>query len=148
MTRRPPLRRFTDTIVRLRPRSVGYNEFGEWTEDSFARAALPASVQPLLAQDREEEGGAIFSARLVVFVPVGLRRAVGATDVLTWGGSVLLWGGDPLSWSGQSGVESDNELPLQTSPTDKIDFAGNQYVVVSARTWPESHCRAELLAES
>ena len=148
MTRRPHLRRFTDTIIRLRPRILGYSEYGEWSESGVDRDALPASVQPLLSQDRDGEGGAMASERLIVFVPVGLRRAAGVSEALTWNGSILEWGGEPLTWSGQAGVEDDNELPLKTTPADKVTFAGNNYVVVSARTWANSHCRAEILSET
>ena len=147
MSRRPHLRRFTDTIVRLRPRIIGFNEFGEWTEAGIDRDALPASVQPLLEQNRDGEGGVLFSERLIVFVPVGLRRAAAVSESLTWAGSILLWGGEPLQWSGTAGVEADNEIPLQTSPADQVTFAGRNFTVASARTWPSSHCRAELLAE-
>ena len=77
--------------------------------------------------------------------PVGLKRAAGVSESLTWAGSILLWGGEPLQWTGTAGVEADNELPL--TPTDRVEFAGVTYVVASARTWPNSHCRAELLAE-
>ena len=148
MTRRPHLRRFTDTIVRLRPRVIGFNDYGEWDESGVDRDALPASVQPLLTEDRDEEGGPIRSQKMIVFVPVGLRRAAGVSESLTWAGSILEWGGEPLSWSGTAGVEDDNELPLLTTPADKVIFAGDTFIVVSARTWPGSHCRAEILAES
>ena len=146
MTRRPQLRRFTDTIVRFRARIIGFNAFGEWTEGGIDRDALPASVQPVGTQDRDEEGGVILAERNTVYVPVGLRRAAGVSESLTWAGSVLLWGGEPLQWSGQAGVEADNELPL--TPADKVEFAGTVYVVTSARTWPGSHCLAEILAEA
>ena len=55
MTRRPRLRRFSDTIVLLRPRIIGFNEFGEWDEEGIDRDTLPASVQPLFTEDRDEE---------------------------------------------------------------------------------------------
>ena len=148
MTRRPHLRRFTDTIIRLRPRVVGFDEYGEWEESGIDRDALPASVQPVGTEDRDGEGGPIRSQKMIVFVPVGLRRAAGVSEALTWAGSTLLWGGAPLTWSGQAGVEEDNELPLQTSPADNVVFAGDTYVVVGARTWPGSHCRTEILFEN
>ena len=74
MTRRPHLRRFTDTIVRFRARIIGFDQYGEWVESGIDRDALPASVQPVGTLDRDEEGGAIFAERNTVFVPVGVKR--------------------------------------------------------------------------
>ena len=116
------MRRFTDTVVRLRPRVVGFDQYGEWQESGIDRDALPASVQPVGTEDRDGEGRPIRSQKMIVFVPGGLRRAAGVSEALTWAGSTLLWGGTPLTWSGQAGVEEDNELPLQTSPADPHHF--------------------------
>ena len=62
-------RRFPDRIVRLRKLEGKYNSVGEWTPGPDSEEPMRASVQPIALADRDTEGGAGLTERIVVYVP-------------------------------------------------------------------------------
>lgn len=63
------LRRFPETITRLRTASAGRNSAGEYIEGAIVEAELRASVQPIALTDTDIVGGVSLVERFKVYVP-------------------------------------------------------------------------------
>ena len=150
--RRPAIRRFPDNIVRRRQGPATENFYGERVPGAIVETALPASIQPVKLEDIDTEGGAMLSARLMVYVPTGVQRAAGIGDILTWNGRQLLWGGEPLEWGGISGLTAGDENPLvaafDDTGADEVQIGADVFVVEESVLWSGSHCRATLLRQT
>ena len=152
MPRRLALRRFPHEVIRRRQQPGARNQYGEHVEGGIVTAILPASIQPLVLEDKNTVAGVALLSRLAVFCPVGIERTIGDGDVLTWGGDVLEWNGDPLQWGGFSGYQASSDSPLQAAFDDRgadaVEIAGAIFVVEESQLWRGSHCRAILLRET
>ena len=157
--RRPALRRFPSVIVRLRQAPSGPNRYGEIEPGPITRTELPALVQPIKLDDDDQEGGVAVLRRTRVWVPFGVELASTADatlswhgDALLWGGDALLWGGAALGWGSVTGYRAGDANPLGAGfddrGADRVEIAGDVYVVVESQNWVGSHCRADLLRET
>ena len=97
------LRRFPETIMRLRTASAGRNSAGEYIEGAIVEAELRASVQPIALTDADVTGGVSLVERFKVYVPEpGALRAAFDDSIA----DRVLWDGETYtvvesrSWAG------------------------------------------------
>ena len=150
--RRLPLRRFPHEVIRRRQGPGSRNQYGEFVPGPITTAILPALIQPLKLEDSDFVGGAQLVERMKVFVPVGVQRVVGSSDVPEWDGDAPEWNGAPLQWGGLSGYLAGAANPLVAAFDDRgadtVELAGDIFVVEESQLWRDSHTRAVLLRET
>ena len=63
------VRRFPDTIRRLRASASSQDDYGRYVPPTVTEATFPASVQPIALEDVNFQGGAQLRDRMVCYVP-------------------------------------------------------------------------------
>ena len=146
-----PSRLFKHSITRRRQLPGMRNEYGEFIEGAIEETVLQGSLQPLSAEDKEVEGGAMVSDKLVVYaLNVEPGRATLA-DEITWNGMAIRWGDDTLLWEGPATMVVPG--PVLASgffaelEADRVLIGSEEYEVVEVKNWPGQYCRAVILRE-
>ena len=130
-----------------------FNRAGEFEPGAVVQAILPARVQPIRLEDLDLPEGSRFLERLAVYVPTGIERIVGSSEILMWAGDDLTLNGEPLTLgSGFTGYVDGDQNPLASAfedrGADEVEFAGAVFVVEESQLWRGSHTRAVLLRQT
>ena len=142
-------RRFPDTITRRREMAGHRDDFGEWIPGATEDATLRARVQPLALTDSDLEGGVQLQQRLKVFVLPRRERVSDVSAALTLHGEVLTLRGATLTLGAGTEVSDAHALAAAYAQAgaDRVQVAGEWFVVIESRTWP-NFTRATILRET
>lgn len=138
-------------VVRLRESPGHRDDTGRFVAGATVETTLLASVQPLVLEDADLQGGASLIERVKAYAPSVEYVAVHG-DRIRWGSDLLAWGADVLRWAATGGL-ADVDGPVlaaayDDSEADRVRLGdGRTFVVESSMAWP-SHTEAVLLRQT